>query len=122
MVLTKFSSELSEDAVINFADDLAGEMAYAQAKLEDNCAFIGDSTSTYGGITGLATAVGAAGVTQRINCSSQQSLLLKFKEHSLSCHNTQTTQTQRSSATSQFGMLCSCVLLMCQVETMRSTC
>ena len=63
MVLTKFSSELSEDAVINFADDLAGEMAYAQAKLEDQCAFIGDSTSTYGGMTGLATAVGSAGVT-----------------------------------------------------------
>jgi len=63
MVLTKFSSELSEDAVINFADDLAGEMAYAQAKLEDQCAFIGDSTSTYGGITGLANAVGTAGVT-----------------------------------------------------------
>lgn len=63
MVLTKFSSELSEDAVINFADDLAGEMAYAQAKLEDQCAFIGDSTSTYGGITGLATAVGSAGTT-----------------------------------------------------------
>jgi HK97 family phage major capsid protein len=63
MVLTKFSSELSEDAVINFADDLAGEMAYAQAKLEDQCAFIGDATSTYGGITGLANAVGSAGVT-----------------------------------------------------------
>lgn len=63
MVLTKFSSELSEDAVINFADDLAGEMAYAQAKLEDQCAFIGDSTSTYGGITGLANAVGSSGVT-----------------------------------------------------------
>ena len=63
MVLTKFSSELSEDAVVNFADDLAGEMAYAQAKLEDQCAFIGDSTSTYGGITGLATAVGSAGVS-----------------------------------------------------------
>ena len=63
MVLTKFSSELSEDAVINFADDLAGEMAYSQAKLEDQCAFIGDSTSTYGGITGLANAVGSAGVT-----------------------------------------------------------
>jgi HK97 family phage major capsid protein len=57
MVLTKFSSELSEDAVVNFADDLAGEMAYAQAKLEDTCAFIGDSTSTYGGITGLANAI-----------------------------------------------------------------
>lgn len=63
MVLTKFSSELSEDAVINFADDLAGEMAYAQAKLEDQCAFIGDATSTYGGITGLANAVGTAGVS-----------------------------------------------------------
>jgi HK97 family phage major capsid protein len=63
MVLTKFSSELSEDAVINFADDLAGEMAYAQAKLEDQCAFIGDSTSTYGGINGLANAVGSAGVS-----------------------------------------------------------
>jgi HK97 family phage major capsid protein len=63
MVLTKFSSELSEDAVINFADDLAGEMAYSQAKLEDQCAFIGDSTSTYGGITGLATAVGSAGTS-----------------------------------------------------------
>ena len=63
MVLTKFSSELSEDATINFADDLAGEMAYAQSKLEDQSAFIGDSTSTYGGITGLANAVGSAGVS-----------------------------------------------------------
>ena len=57
MVLTKFSSELSEDAVINFADDLAGEMAYAQVKLEDTCAFLGDGTSQYGGITGLANAI-----------------------------------------------------------------
>jgi HK97 family phage major capsid protein len=64
MVLTKFSSELSEDAVINFADDLAGEMAYAQAKLEDQCAFIGDGTSQYGGITGLANAItSTAGVS-----------------------------------------------------------
>ncbi len=70
MVLTKFSSELSEDAVINFADDLAGEMAYAQAKLEDQCAFIGDTTSTYGGITGLATAVGSAGVTSATNTTA----------------------------------------------------
>lgn len=70
MVLTKFSSELSEDAAINFADDLAGEMAYAQAKLEDQCAFIGDSTSTYGGITGLATAVGSAGVSTATNTTA----------------------------------------------------
>ncbi len=63
MVLTRFSTELSEDTVINFADDLAGEMAFAQSKLEDQAAFIGDSTSTYGGITGLANAVGSAGVS-----------------------------------------------------------
>ena len=63
MVLTKFSSELSEDAVINFADDLAGEMAYAQAKLEDTCAFVGDGTSTHGGILGLSGAVGSAGTS-----------------------------------------------------------
>jgi HK97 family phage major capsid protein len=122
MVLTKFSSELSEDAVINFADDLAGEMAYAQAKLEDNCAFIGDSTSTYGGITGLATAVGSAGVSTATSTAFTAITLAQIKQHSLSCHNTQTTQTQRSSATRQFGTLCSCVSLMCQAETMRSTC
>lgn len=63
MVLTKFSSELSEDAVINFADDLAGEMAFAQSKLEDQSAFTGDSSSSFGGITGLANAVGTAGVS-----------------------------------------------------------
>ena len=63
MVLTKFSSELSEDTVINFADDLVGEMSYAQTKLEDNCAFVGDGTSTYGGILGLSGAVGSAGTS-----------------------------------------------------------
>ena len=87
MVLTKFSSELSEDAVINFADDLAGEMAYAQAKLEDQCAFIGDSTSTYGGITGLANAVGSAGVTTAasfltaITLTEVQSFLSKLPQY-----------------------------------------
>jgi len=80
MVLTKFSSELSEDAVINFADDLAGEMAYAQAKLEDQCAFIGDSTSTYGGITGLATAVGSAGVTTATGLSFTTMTLASIQE------------------------------------------
>ena len=71
MVLTRFSTELSEDAVINFADDLAGEMSFAQSKLEDQSAFIGDSTSTYGGITGLATAVGSAGVSTATNTTAQ---------------------------------------------------
>lgn len=52
-VLTLWSSELDEDAVINIGDNLTSEIAYAFAKGEDDALFQGDSTSTYGGITGL---------------------------------------------------------------------
>lgn len=51
--LTKMSMELAEDAIINLADWLASEFAYAFALKEDQCGFIGDASSTYGGITGL---------------------------------------------------------------------
>ncbi len=57
MVLTKYSNELNEDAVLNIGDDLAGEIAYAFALKEDQCGFLGDGTSTYGGITGVTTAL-----------------------------------------------------------------
>lgn len=50
--LTKISSELNEDAVINLGDDIAGEIGYAFAYLEDNCGFNADGSSTYGGIVG----------------------------------------------------------------------
>jgi HK97 family phage major capsid protein len=56
-VLATFSSELSEDSIISVADDLASEAAYAFAKKEDECGFLGDGTSTYGGIRGLITKV-----------------------------------------------------------------
>jgi len=62
-VLTTVSNELAEDAFVNLADDVAGEIAYAFAKLEDQCGFIGDGTSTYGGIVGVSSSVGAAGTT-----------------------------------------------------------
>ena len=62
MVLTTVSNELNEDAFINMADDVAGEIAYSLAKKEDECGFLGDGTSTYGGIVGLANAMGSAGV------------------------------------------------------------
>lgn len=52
-ILTVVSSELDEDAVISIADDLASEMAYAFALKEDQCGFLGDGTSTYGGIIGV---------------------------------------------------------------------
>lgn len=57
MVLTKYSNELNEDAVLNIGDDLAGEIAYAFALKEDQCGFAGDGTSTYGGIVGVTNAL-----------------------------------------------------------------
>lgn len=53
MCVVPYSTELAEDAIINMADDLAGEIAYAFALKEDQCGFLGDGTSTYGGITGV---------------------------------------------------------------------
>lgn len=53
MVLTKYSNDLGDDAAIALGDDIAGEMAYAHAKKEDQCGFIGDGTSTYGRIVGV---------------------------------------------------------------------
>ena len=57
MVLTTISNELNEDSLINLGDSVAGEIAYAFAKKEDECAFLGDSTSTYGGIRGIAASM-----------------------------------------------------------------
>lgn len=53
--LTRMSTDLSEDAIINVADDLADEMAWAFAKKEDECGLDGDGTSTYGGMYGIRT-------------------------------------------------------------------
>jgi HK97 family phage major capsid protein len=52
-VLTKYEAELSEDALTNFGDELAGEMAYAFSQSEDECGFLGDATSQYHGIAGV---------------------------------------------------------------------
>lgn len=57
--LTKITSELSEDALIAVADKITDEMAYAFAVKEDGCLFLGDGTSTYGGINGLQNALAA---------------------------------------------------------------
>jgi HK97 family phage major capsid protein len=59
--LSLMSSELSEDAVVNLGDDLAFEIGYAFAEKEDRCGWLGDGTSTYGGMTGVCVkAVDAA--------------------------------------------------------------
>jgi len=51
--MTRWSTELNEDAVISMADTLAGEFAYQFAKSMDLNGFVGDGTSTYGGVTGI---------------------------------------------------------------------
>lgn len=51
--LVKMSDELDEDAVINFAERVVGEMAWAFAKKEDESGFLGDGTNTYHGINGI---------------------------------------------------------------------
>ena len=60
MVLSRYSNQLSEDAVVNIGDDLAGEISYAFADKEDECGINGDGTSTYGGIVGARQALNDA--------------------------------------------------------------
>lgn len=62
-ILTRYSSELDEDSIISMADDLAAEMAFAFASKEDDEGFLGDGSSTYGGISGLITECTAATAT-----------------------------------------------------------
>jgi HK97 family phage major capsid protein len=52
-VLTRWSTELNEDAIIEMADNLAMDIAKAFAYAEDNALFNGDGTSTYHGIVGI---------------------------------------------------------------------
>jgi HK97 family phage major capsid protein len=61
--LTRVSSELSEDAAIALADMLAQEIAYAHAVKQDSCGFLGDGTTGYGGIVGLANVLAAGAVS-----------------------------------------------------------
>lgn len=53
--LSILSSEIAEDAVIDLADWIASEWAYAFALFEDTVGFTGDGTSTHLGIQGLTT-------------------------------------------------------------------
>lgn len=52
-ILTKFSTELDEDAIPALGEFVAQEIAYRFAVKEDNCGWNGDGTSTYGGIRGI---------------------------------------------------------------------
>lgn len=48
----QLSSELNDTALVNIADTIVNQLAVQYAKKEDQCGFIGDGTSTYGGMVG----------------------------------------------------------------------
>ena len=55
MVLTRMSNELSEDSVVNIANELIREIALAFAYTEDLSGFTGTGTSAFNGIVGIIT-------------------------------------------------------------------
>lgn len=55
--LIRISSELEEDSIVEMVDFVANEIAYAFATKEDDCAFNGDGTSTYGKMYGIGSIV-----------------------------------------------------------------
>ena len=62
--LTRFSNELLADSSITMADAVARAWAWAFTKYEDDCAWLGNGTSTYNGIIGInqmLTTTGTAG-------------------------------------------------------------
>jgi HK97 family phage major capsid protein len=74
--ITQFSSELSEDAIISVADFYAREFAYALAVKEDSCGFLGDGTSGFGGITGLANALNAGSIVTATGITDLANLVI----------------------------------------------
>lgn len=54
-VLTQYEQEFSDDSILNVSDDLIGEISYAFEKQADLNGFLGDGTSNYHGIIGLAS-------------------------------------------------------------------
>jgi HK97 family phage major capsid protein len=60
--MTRITSELNEDSIISMADILANRFAYDLAVREDSCGWLGDGTSTYGGIVGVANALAAGSI------------------------------------------------------------
>lgn len=63
MTLVTYSSEVTEDAVVNMGDEIAMLSARAFAKKEDICGFTGDGSGTHGGIRGITTKLKAVSGT-----------------------------------------------------------
>jgi len=73
--LVKYSAELNEDSTINLADFLATETAWAIAKKQDECLFLGDGSATYQGIVGLKTGLAAGSEVEALTGNTAFSTL-----------------------------------------------
>jgi HK97 family phage major capsid protein len=58
--MTKMTRNLDEDSAVDLGDKITMALAEAFTYAEDQAGFIGDGTSTYGGIVGLTTKILAA--------------------------------------------------------------
>ena len=56
-VSCRMSSEVVEDALVNMADAVTTEFATSLALKIDQCGWLGDGTSTYGGLWGITTKI-----------------------------------------------------------------
>lgn len=79
--LTVVSSELNEDSVISVAEMLARSVAQTFATQEDSAGFLGDGTSTYGGIVGLAGALAAGSKVTATSLQTFGTLTTAFFEN-----------------------------------------
>ena len=66
-VANRISNSLLEDSIVNMADSLAVEVAQAFAEAFDNAGFIGDGTSAYHSVTGVATKIADGNHTASIS-------------------------------------------------------
>jgi HK97 family phage major capsid protein len=73
-ILGRASSELFEDSAADLGEFLTSEIGYAFAAKEDDCGFNGDGTSTYVGMSGLATKL--AGLKSSVAAASTHKTFL----------------------------------------------
>lgn len=83
--LTRYSTEIAEDAFVSIGDDLASEIAYAFAQFEDTVGFVGNGGVNHARITGAVTTLqnqedgdGAAGVVEATGNTWDEFELIDF--------------------------------------------
>lgn len=80
--LTRYSSEIAEDALVSIGDDLASEIAYAFTHFEDTVGFTGDGGVNHARITGAITKLqnlaSAAGVIAATGNTWDEFVLIDF--------------------------------------------